>query len=154
MKNLIKIAFALLLFPTVSMAQSDAEEIEMYQAAFGAEKKVIITEFVTVPEGDLFWTIYDEYEAERKELGKGRIDILKDYVDNYENMSDEKIDELVKEAMSLNASNQKLINKYYKKLKKVSGSKAAGQFYQLENYFMSGIRVMMMEAIPFLGELN
>lgn len=33
---------------------------------------------------DAFWKIYDEYETERKELGKERIEIIVDYAQSFE----------------------------------------------------------------------
>ena len=41
-----------------------------------------------------------------------------------------------------------------KKVKKASGSKIAGQFFQLEAYIQSEIRSTVMSSIPFIGELN
>ena len=98
--------------------------------------------------------MYDAYEIERKELGKKRIAALKEYVENYDQLNDEKYDELVATMISLRKSNDKLTDTYYKKIKKVSGSKIAAQFFQLEAYFLSEIRTTIMEGIPYIGEFD
>lgn len=156
MKKINLLAF-LFLFSVVSVfAQSNKEEIELYQSIFGAEKKATVAEFVQL-EGDAgtsFWDLYDKYESARKLHGQKRLALLGKYVDSYENLSEEKTKELMKEMISLGDQYNKLIKKYYKSIAKACGAKAAGQFYQLETYFQSGIRMTLMEEIPFIGELD
>jgi hypothetical protein len=98
--------------------------------------------------------LYDEYETARKELGKDRLDALTAYVENYDKMDEAKYDETIGKMISLRDSNDKLLDKYYKKVKKASGSKVAAQFFQLESYFMSQIRATIMEEIPYIGEFD
>ena len=54
----------------------------------------------------------------------------------------------------LRKSTDKLTDVYYKKIKKVSGSKIAAEFFQLENYFASQIRAIIMEEIPYIGDFD
>jgi hypothetical protein len=137
-----------------SYAQSDKEETEFIQSIFGMEKKAIVAEFLKIESSNPFWVLYDEYETNRKELGKERLNVLTDYVENYDNLADDKYDEVVASMISLRKSNDKLIDTYYKKIKKASGSKIAAQFFQLENYFLSEIRSVVMEEIPYIGEFD
>ena len=103
---------------------------------------------------DAFWTIYDEYETKRKELGQKRVALLEKYANEYMNITDAETSQLVKETASLGAQTDKLIVTYHKKLEKAAGAKAAAQFYQIEVYFLSAIRTAIFESIPFIGELN
>lgn len=141
-------------FTQTTNAQSNKEETEFMQSIFGMEKKAIIAEFLQIDSSNPFWVLYDEYETKRKELGKDRINVLSDYVNNYDNLTDEKYEEVVSSMISLRKSNDKLIDTYYKKIKKASGSKIAAQFFQLENYFLSEIRSAIMEEIPYIGEFD
>jgi len=137
-------------------AQTNKEEVEFFQSLFGMEKKAIVTSFVQL-EGeaaDGFWILYDEYETSRKEHGVKRIDLLKSYRDNYMELDEFGTDEIINEMMSLSKEYDKLINKYYKKIKKVAGSVASAQFYQIEGYFRSAIRLSILGEIPFIGELD
>ena len=156
MKNIF-ISAALLLFTLSGVSgQSNSEEIDYFQAIFGSEKKAFVAEFIKL-EGESkvsFWSLYDEYEVERKTLGKKRIDLLNKYAENYNNLSDEKTDEIVKNMQTQRRAVDKLIDNYYKKIKKASGSQAAAQFYHLENYFVSAIRLSILESIPVIGEFD
>jgi len=152
-----KLFVAVLLFAvssTALFAQTNKEEVDFFQSIFGAEKKALISDFLQLDQDDPFWALYDEYETERKELGKARLEILRNYADNYANLTDPKTDEVISDAIKQTKALDKLILKYYKKVKKTSGSKVAAQFYHVENYLLSAIRVGILESIPAIGEFN
>ena len=156
MKKLFFIAIAALMMAPMAKSQSNAEEVDFFQSIFGSEKKAMVSSFINLDgeAKDAFWTNYDLYEADRKSLGKDRITLLDKYADEYEGMTDEQTDEIMKEMQGLAKANEKLILSYYKKIKKASGSKAAAQFYHLENYFLSAIRLSILESIPVIGEFD
>lgn len=156
MKTPLKLALVLLIIPVAVSAQSNQEEVDYIQSIFGMEKKAIIADFVNLDDAssDAFWTLYDQYEAERKELGRNRLAILNDYAENYDSMSDDKINELAKRSSQQVKSDEALRYKYFNKLKKAAGPKAAAQFYQIEGYFNAAIRMSILESIPFIGELD
>ena len=156
MKKAILLANLLIVMVAAVFAQSNKEEVEFYQSIFGMEKKAAVSSFIKL-EGEqatAFWALYDEYETARKANGQKRINLLSKYVEGYLELDDVKIDELVAESIKINNEQSKLVQKYYKSMKKVAGSKASAQFLQLENYFQSMIRITLMEGIPFLGELD
>ncbi len=144
---------ALTMVPNVQ-AQSNKEEIEYYQSIFGMEKKAVIADFLQLEPSNPFWALYDEYETQRKELGKERIAMLNNYVENYDKLDDVAYDELIKGMISLRKSNDKLVDTYYKKVHKVAGPKVAAQFFQLEAFFLSALRIELMSQIPYIGEFD
>jgi len=137
-------------------AQSNKEDVDFIQSIYGKEKKAIVADFVQLEEGkkDAFWKLYDEYEGKRKELGKKRIALLEQYANEYLTLDDATTSKLIKEIASLGVQTDKLVSTYHAKLEKAAGVKPAAQFFQLEVYFLSAIRVGIMESIPFIGELN
>ncbi len=156
MKKTLYLLITSFMLPALLWSQSNKEEIDLIQSAFGMEKKAIVAKFVQV-EGeakDAFWTVYDEYETERKALGQNRITLLQNYADNYFELDDAKIDELMGTALKQKADLDKLLTKYYKKVKSESGSQAAAQFWQIESYLLSATRVAIFENIPMIGELK
>lgn len=156
MKKILYLLVAILVIPVALLSQSNKEEIELYQSLFGMEKKALVAEFVKV-EGDAkdaFWTLYDQYEVERKALGQNRIALLQDYADSYFQLDDTKIDEIMGNALKQKANLDKVLNKYYKKIKAECGSQAAAQFWQIESYIVSATRVEIFENIPLIGELD
>ena len=135
---------------TLLKAQSDKEEIDLMQATFGMQKKEMMKEFVKLNDSqkDAFWKLYDEYETARKELGKQRIDLLKDYAKNFDKMTNESADVWTAKVIDLSKKTDDLIVTYYNKIKKVTSPLVALQFYQVEGYILSGIRLSILEQLP------
>jgi hypothetical protein len=135
-----------------SFAQSNKEEVDLFQAAFGMDKKAVVTEFVkpTDAQKAAFWKLYDEYETQRKDLGKQRIDLLMQYADQYKTMTAEQADAWTKQVITLQKKTDNLIAAYYNKIKAVSDAILATQFYQIENYILTAIRMEILENVPFL----
>ena len=156
MKRLMTLLTVLFLGVQIGTAQSDVEEIDFIQSIMGAEKKEVMSQFVNLqgPAADAFWKLYDEYEVKRKSLGKERIALIKQYAAEYDGITSEQTDALMSQAIKLRNSNDKLVDTYYKKIKKVAGSKAAAQFHQLESYIQASIRTELFSSIPLIGELD
>jgi hypothetical protein len=139
----------------VAMAQSNTEEVDLLQSVFGMEKKAFVGEFIQLEgaQADGFWVLYDEYEAKRKELGKQRLALLNKYAESYDSLDDVKTGEILTEMMGLQTATDKLITTYSKKIKKEVNVKTAAQFYQIEGYILSKIRVAILENIPVIGNI-
>jgi len=132
-------------------AQTSNEEIDYIQAMFGMEKRAAVEEFIVLSdfEAAAFWKNYDAYEISRKELGKQRIVLLDKFVLEYETMTDEESVDWMKSVILLRTKNEKLIERYYKKLVKECSPVIAMQFYQIESYVLAGIRFQILENVPF-----
>lgn len=156
MRKVLLLSVLAVIFAAGLHAQTNKEEVEIFQSIFGMEKKAIVAEFVQAEGevGESFWSLYDQYETERKELGLHRLDLISEYASNYTSLTNEKMDDLVAKMIKQKSNTDKLVNKYYKKMKSASGSKVAAQFFQIENYFISAIRLSIYENIPFIGELE
>jgi hypothetical protein len=151
MKKYIFIIVALFI-ASFAKAQSNKEEVDLMQAQFGMDKKAAVAEFVKPSDSqkDAFWKLYDEYETQRKDLGKQRIELLKQYADQYKTMTSAQADAWTKKVMDLQKKTDNLITTYYGKVRAISDGVIALQFYQIENYILSGIRAQILENVPFV----
>jgi hypothetical protein len=156
MKKLMILLLAACL-PAFAFAQTSYnEDVDVLQGMYGKEKKTIVADFVKLEgaQKDAFWKLYDEYEVKRKELGKQRLRVLEKYANNYGSLDDATTSEVVRETAALGAKTDKLVLSYYKKMEKSAGVKAAAQFYELELYFLSAIRLAIFETIPDIKNLK
>ena len=153
MKKVILLVSALILAAGIK-AQSNKEEIDLMQSVYGMEKKAMVEEFVKVDPAQkaAFWQLYDEYETARKDLGKRRIELLEQYADSYDRLTNETADAWTKEVLDLSKKTDALLVTYYNKIKKVTNPIVALQFYQIEGYILSGIRLKILGEIPFPGK--
>ena len=152
MKRYILIISAIFM-ASFSWAQSNKEEVDLVQAAFGHDKKMVVADFVkpSAAQKDAFWKVYDQYETERKELGKQRITLLCQYADQYATMTPVQADAWTKKVMELQKKTDNLIVTYYGKVKLVTDGLVATQFYQIENYILTYIRMELLHDVPFVA---
>ena len=152
-----RILCTLILITIVTFSNySQNENIDLVQSVIGIKKKEAFKSFMILnnSNNDIFWELYDEYELKRKELGKERIELLENYVNKYDNMNEESTAMALKQMITMTSDLNKLIASYSKKIKKSAGAKPAGQFFQLETYITSVVRVSIMENIPLIGEFE
>ena len=151
MKKLLSI-FAALLVAGIANAQSNKEEIDFIQSVFGMEKKALVADFMNLDasKADAFWKLYDEYEVQRKELGKKRIDLMEQYSNNYNGMPGEVADKWMADVIKLGKSTDKLLETYYKKVKKAADPVTALKFWHVESYILNSIRQAITSELPFV----
>jgi hypothetical protein len=155
MKNLLSIVFVLLV--SFGVRGQTLDDIEFFQSIWGMEKRAMVESYMdnlSVEESAAFWAEYEVYDQARKELGKERVQVLKDYADNYESLSGETATDLINRAAANNIDIQKLLKKTFKKMSKSVDAVKVAKFIQLENYFMLMIQMNIQESIPFVDELK
>ncbi|MBP1222528.1 hypothetical protein [Flavobacterium sp. 1355] len=151
-----KLFLSLAIIISVSSFAQSADDVALVQSLYGKSKGDIIRDYLNLPEPQAaaFQAVYDNYEAERKALGQKKMQIISDYATNYDNITDEKADELAKNNLKNNVDFEKLLSKAYGKAKKAIGSINAAKFIQLEQYFQTTVRSSVQDEIPFIGELD
>jgi hypothetical protein len=151
MKKYILI-FAALFMASFAYSQSNKEEVDLVQAAFGMEKKEVVADFVKPSDAQkaAFWKLYDEYETQRKDLGKQRIALLQEYAAKFLDMNGEQADAWTKKVIELQKKTDNLIVTYYTKIKTATDGVVATQFYQIEGYILTAIRMQVLQNVPFL----
>ncbi|MHA3786862.1 hypothetical protein ACX0HA_01530 [Flavobacterium hauense] len=148
------ITLALLSF-SFGFSQTDKEDLAIVRAVFNKEKKILVQEYMNFDApNDAFWSLYDEYETKRGNLSMTRVQIISDYADQYNNLTDVQAEAIVKRIFSNDEGYHSLQKSYYKKMSKVIGAKNAAKFFQLEAYLQNIVRNKTMQSIPFIDELD
>ena len=139
-----------------SNAQQTKDEIAILQAAYGMQKRDLVAKFMDVSDAQsaTFWSLYEEYEVSRKAIGTKRANNIVEYAKNYETITDENVQNMVKVSMEVNKEFNALWEKTYKKMAKALGAKTAAKFYQLEMYLENMVRTEITESMPMIDELK
>ena len=139
-----------------SNAQQTKDEIAILQSAYGMQKRDLVAKFMDVNEAQsaTFWSLYEEYEVARKAIGTKRANNIMEYAKNYETITDENVQNMVKVSMEVNKEFNALWEKTYKKMAKSLSPKTAAKFYQLEMYLETMVRSELSESIPMIDELK
>jgi hypothetical protein len=151
------ICIAVLIISNFTFAQSGLkEDIEVVQSLYGKSKQELVFAYMNLqePQATKFGIVYEAYEAERKLLGQKRIQLINDYILNYETLTNAKADEIAKASLANNSAYEKLYSKYYGKVQKIIGAINAAKFIQLETALQTAIKSETQNAIPFIGEID
>ncbi len=154
MRYLYLLITTLTILTSSVFAQASDAEIEYIQTKFGKDKKVIVADYVKIEASNSFWSIYDKYEVERKEIGRGRYKLAIHYSNNQLVFSDDDLEDEIEKFISIKNDTDELIEDYYNKIRVESGVKIASKFYMIERYFQNVVRVNYMKQIPFINDLE
>lgn len=132
--------------------QTIDDYLEVAREALNTEKKAIVAETMMLDETESgpFWELYNEYNAELYKVHTKRVNIIKDFAENYETMNDEKADELWMNSMAFQEELLKLNKAYYKKFKSVLPAGKAALYFQVENKIAALINAQLADGIPLV----
>ena len=138
-----------------SFAQTVDDEIALVQEAFGKDKKSLVEAYMNLsPEkAAAFWPIYEAFEVDRKEIGKERILIINQYIEEFTHIGNDEADELATRSLKNDAALNKLYTSYYSKFKKATSAMDAAKFIQIEFYISNTIRNAIQQELPFIGDI-
>lgn len=146
---------------TQEKASSDKElNLRAYTELLRADVKVkrvaIITEIMQFDDTEAasFWPIFRAYDLELSKIGDGRISLIEDYIDNYENITDQKADQLMTQVFALEAQRAELKKKYFDKMKKTLSPVTAARFFQIENQIQHIIDLQISASLPTMQQAS
>lgn len=150
--SIIAFAIAALCFTSSMSAQSENDYLEISRDVLKVEKKAAIADVMDLNETESqpFWNLYNEYQGKLYTVHNKRIDGIKDFAKNYENLSDEKANELWVNYMKYQTELLKLKKGYYKKFKKILPAGKAVRFFQAENKIETLINAELALEIPMI----
>jgi len=101
-------------------------------------------------DASVFWPIYKEYEIELDKLGDKRLANIKDFVNNYDKMTDPKADEIIDQAFNYQKERLELKRNMYDKLKNKLNPSTAAKFIQLEHQIQLIIDMKINAELPLI----
>jgi hypothetical protein len=152
MKKLLLVIVALFLVNTVSYGGDVEAYIELLKSDLRTQKVAVITESMRfTDEGSAaFWPIHREYELELSKIIDDRIELIKDYAQNYDNLTNEKAKEIAGKVFDLEKRRTKLKKKYFKKFEKALSAVVAAKFVQVENQINLLIDLQIASELPLI----
>jgi len=156
MKKAAFVAFAIVLSlslsPLVLFAQTQADEEELVKSTLQTGKKEIIVDNMgfTEDESKAFWPVYDEFQRAKQKLNERTIKVIKDYLDSYETITNEKAEALLKEYMAIEKERADLKSAFLPKFTKVLPAKKVARYYQIENKLEAIIKYELAKDVPLI----
>ena len=135
-------------------AQNANDYLEVSREVLKTEKKALIAEAMELTEAEspAFWSLYNEYNDKMYVINTKLFDVIKDYSEHYENMSNEKAINLWNNAMSIETELLKLEKTYFKKFVKIVPGTKAVRYMQAENKVKALIDAQLAVQIPLFED--
>jgi hypothetical protein len=99
-----------------------------------------------------FWPIYSEYDAELTKLNDQRVENIKEYARSYDQMTDEKADDLIQKALAYQKQRAELLAKTYDRVKQAVGAITAARFVQVEHQLLLIIDLRIVSSLPVVSQ--
>jgi len=106
---------------------------------------------LSADEAAKFWPIYSEYDAELRKLNDHRVENIKEYARAYDQMTDEKADELIQKSLAYQKQRAELLAKTYDRVKQALGATTAARFAQVEHQLLLIIDLQITSSLPVVG---
>ena len=130
------------------------EYINLLRADVRREKSQIMGAVMQLDAGDAakFWPLYEEYDAELTTLNNLRSENILEYSRTYNQMTDEKAEELIKRALDYQKQRSELLGKYFDRVKQSLGAITAARFLQIEHQLLMIIDLQIASSLPIVGQ--
>jgi hypothetical protein len=128
--------------------------IDLLRRNVRQEKAEILGSMMLLSAADAakFWPIYEEYDAQLNKLNDKRVENIKDYARNYDQMTDAKADELIQNALTYRRQRAQLLADTYLKVKQSLGAVTAARFAQIETQLLLLIDLQIYSVLPIVGQ--
>lgn len=151
MKKVKFLGIALALSANV-FSQNINDQVEVLRDMAATERRALVADnlMLTEEESKIFWPMYDEFRNEAKKVGTRRIELIQEFANNYESMSNEKSVEIMNEYLSIESSYTKLKSTYKDKMIKSLNGKLVFRYFQIENKIDAVIAFGLASEIPLV----
>jgi hypothetical protein len=160
MRTLLTIITSFALLGAVASAQTAEvsvrpltdSDIQLLRSDVQADKNAIIAHTMQFsdPESTAFWPVYRDYARDQQVIGDQRLQLIKDYAQNYDSLDDAKAKDMMQRAINIDQKNLSLRQDYWPKFTKALGAKRAAKFYQVDNRITLLINLQLTSAIPLI----
>ena len=113
-----------------------------------ADEDVIIVTSVTDEQAKVFWPLYRQYREEMQTVGDRLVNLIENYGQNYESLTDEQAAQMMKEYLKMQKDSNAIKEKYMPRFNKILPAKTVMRFYQIENKMDTIVMLAVASQIP------
>ena len=135
--------------PTQAQTQNE-QYMELMRQDLRTTKLAVMTEAMSLTDeqGEVFWPLFREYQTKLSVIGDRRIAMIKEYAENYEKMTGDKANELMKQWFKQQKDRFGLFEKTVKKIAKATDPVTAARFIQVENALNMLVDLQIASELP------
>ncbi len=130
------------------ISMSDQEQLLISQIQSDRRAIVLSTLQLTDAEVQAFTPIFDKYQAEMKKLGTRYTDVLNKFASNYDSMTDDAAEDILKESFKVREERNDLLKEYARLMGKKLPATKVLRWVQIENKMTALLDWQMAQIIP------
>lgn len=137
-----------------SFAQVDELDSKWMRYMVESERRTVFDNAMDLEASadSVFWVLYNEYETELDKIRSEYIQDLGTYAKQYNTMTGEEADALMKRHYARELSRTMTQRKYHKKMSKQIDPLTSARFVQVDNAVSMILRLSVMDEFPFIGD--
>ena len=105
---------------------------------------------LTESESAQFWPLYDQYRAERRQIGDRKVRLISDFLAQRDSMSEDQARALAKENFAIDKDEVALKDKWYGKMTKVLSERTVARFFQIDQKLDAAADMALAANLPLL----
>jgi hypothetical protein len=128
------------------------QEMKLLRQDLRTEKKKIVAANMQLTEAEAmkFWPVYDAYTLETIKLNDTLQALIKEYAQNVDTMTDEKIKSLTKKTLKMDEDVTKLRVKYVPLFEKAVSAKKTARFMQIDRRLGLLVNLQVASGVPLV----
>ena len=151
--KLISALVMLLSFSTSASAQTSTqldEQIALTRQSAHTDRQVLImgNMHFTSDESAEFWPAWKQYRAAMSANGDRMLELIKNFAEHYEEMTDMKADELLTDSFSIKMQDLVIKQQFAKEINKFMPAQKVMRIIQIENKLDAAIQMKLAAEIP------
>jgi hypothetical protein len=131
-----------------------SDELEMVRSLVRIERKALVEQEMQLApaESQAFWSVYNDYEAERTKINDRTVKVITDYAAAYPDVGDARAEALLDEAFEVDSDLLSLKHKYARRFAKVLAPARVARFFQIERKLDAVQNLEIAEQSPLIPQ--
>jgi hypothetical protein len=127
-------------------------EIALLRADIQTKKTDILQQNLTLSDeqAKTFWPLQRSYENDLSKLGDQRLDVIREYAKNWDNLTDETAKDLGKRLLDYQKKRVDLRSRYFDRMSKEISPTIAAKFFQVETQLEDIIDLEIASLVPLI----
>lgn len=137
---------------TVTAEQVNDANVQLMRQDIRAQRKKIVAANMPLTESEAtkFWVVYDQYITETIKINDGRYALIKEYANNYQNMTEDQANSFIDRWLRLDIDDTQLRLRFIPEFQKVISPKKTATFFQIDRRVAMMINLQLSGQVPLV----
>jgi hypothetical protein len=136
--------------PQESEQEDLTSDLALTRASIQLRRQAIVTSVMDLSpkEAEAFWPLYREYRLEMAKVGDRVSNLLVQYSNQYDNLTDAQAKSIMKEWLSVEKAKNGVKSKYVSRFEKILPARKVMRFFQADNKLDAMLNAQLAQIVP------